>query len=102
MVGCLAVLLRFCRPFTSKADKQQSALQHLSPSSYYTRHRHRLASTGSSGGGERTLVGAAPQGEEAGGALRPFPYLTPDGVEGPHFVADCFFLTQVGARGGKQ
>lgn len=30
----------------------------------------------------------------------PFPYLSPDGGEAPHFVADCFFLTQVrsGAR----
>eukprot|EP00887_Chlorella_sp_A99_P001442 scaffold8.g1442.t1 len=96
MVGVTAVLLRFCRPFLASPDKQRGALQHLHPS-YYARHRHRLAAT-TGGAGERALATGAPPPPPPGGGPEPFPYLSPDGADAPHFVADCFFLTQRAVR----
>jgi hypothetical protein len=87
----LAVCLRFCRPFLATPAKKEGALQHLDPG-YYSSQRHRLLGTWA----ERTLGGAMPPplGE---GAVLPHPFLSPDrgeGEEGPHFVAEIFFLTQ--------
>lgn len=93
MVGCLAVCLRFCRPFLDKPEKKQGALQHLDPTFYLKQH-HRLAG----GSRERSLAGtmmpAAPAGE--------YPFLSSDrpDSEAPHFVAEVFFATQRMVRVG--
>jgi hypothetical protein len=98
MLGTLASCLRFCRPFLASAEKQQGALQHLDPL-FYSKQPHRAAG----GARQRSLAGSMmavpPDGV--------FPFLSPDRLEteAPHFVAECFFMTQVwglhlGADGG--
>lgn len=90
MIGVLSVCLRFCRPFLAGAAKKEGALAHLNPS-FYASQLHRLEGVRR----ERTLAGAMPA-PLAEGARLPYPYLSPDRGEGegPHFVAELFFLTQ--------
>lgn len=92
MMGALEVGLRFCLPFLGAPDKKQGALQHLDPAFYCSQY-HRLAG----GGWERSLAGGMPPEPPAGA----YPYVSPDRPDGeaPHFVAEMFFLTQVGVGG---
>ncbi|KAK9823993.1 hypothetical protein WJX72_006841 [[Myrmecia] bisecta] len=84
MVGATATCLRFCKPFLGGQAKH---LVHLDPK-YYATQAHRVGSAYR----DTTLAGRdAPPAEFSG---RPFLSPDRDPGEAPHFVAECFFLTQ--------
>ena len=93
-LGVVSLALRFCRPFLDPSDK---TLAHLDPAYYTTAAPYRLPGVDR----EARLDGNRPAAvdDEDGTALpssTPRPYLSPSpgAPNAPHFIADCFFLTQ--------